>query len=116
PLNQDFLAIAEPDDVPDDEEIARQIELLDHGQLLLDLPLRFCSERTETRRRSVPGDLAKERHVGLAVRQRILRELIAEVRQCEIEALRKLPRVVDRVRKIVEKRAHFFGSLDVPLA
>ena len=40
PLHEDLLAAAELDDVPDDEEVAGQVELLDHGQLFLDLPLR----------------------------------------------------------------------------
>ena len=36
-MHQDFLAAAEIDQVPDDEEIAGQVELFDNGQFPLDL-------------------------------------------------------------------------------
>ena len=39
-LHEDLLAAAELHDVPDDEEVAGQVELLDHVQLFLDLRLR----------------------------------------------------------------------------
>ena len=61
-LHQDLLPLAELHDVPDDEEVPRQIELLDHGQLLFDLRLCFRRERSEARCGAVPGDLAQERH------------------------------------------------------
>ena len=41
-LHEDLLALAELDDVPDDEEVAGEIELLDHVQLFLDLRLRLA--------------------------------------------------------------------------
>src|SRR5213076_163864 len=100
---QDLLAIAEADDVPDDEEVAGQVELLDGGQLFFDLRLRARGERAEAGGGAVPGDLAEIRHRRLAGRQRIIGKLISEVGQREIERLRQLPGVVDRLRQIGEE-------------
>ena len=53
------LAPAEADDVPDDEEVAGEVELLDQRELVLDLRLRLRGERPEARARAVPGELAQ---------------------------------------------------------
>ena len=50
PLGEDVLAPAEVDDVPDDQEVAGEVELLDQVQLLLDLRLGLGGERPEARR------------------------------------------------------------------
>src|SRR4051794_7543980 len=46
PLHQDPLFAAKPDDVPHDQKISRQIELLDQRKLALDLPSRAVVIRT----------------------------------------------------------------------
>ena len=45
-----------------------------------------------------------------------MRKFVAEVCEGEVEALRKLPCVVDRFRQIAKKGTHLAGAFDVPLA
>src|SRR6188508_2083008 len=54
PLHQDVALAAEAHDVPDDEEVAGELELLDQLELLLDLGLGARGERAEARPRAVP--------------------------------------------------------------
>jgi hypothetical protein len=41
PLDEDVVVTAELHDVPDDQEVAGEIEFFDHRELVLDLPLRL---------------------------------------------------------------------------
>ena len=97
PLHENLLALAELDDVPDDEEVAGQVELLDRVQLFLDLRLCFRGERPEAHRGAVPGDLAQERHRRFAFRQRIVGKAVAEVGEREVERVGERPRAVERL-------------------
>jgi hypothetical protein len=58
-LGHDLLALAEADDVPDDQEVARQVELLDQVELLLELRLSTRGQRTKSGAGAVPGHPAQ---------------------------------------------------------
>ena len=107
---------AEAHDVPDDQEVAGEIELLDHRELLLDLGLGLRRQRTEAGARAVPGDLAQKRRRRLAGRQRIVGKSVAQVREREVEALRELARAVEGLRDVREELRHLGRALEVPLA
>ena len=70
---------AEVDDVPDDQEVAGEIELLDQIELARDLRARAVVKRTIAIARADVGNLAEERHLRLPRRHRIVGEAIAEI-------------------------------------
>ena len=112
-LHEDPVLEAEAHDVPDDQEVAGEIELLDHRELFLDLRLRARRQRTEARARAVPRDLPQVRGRRLAGRQRVLGEAVAEIREREVEALRELGGVVERLRQVGEELGHLARVLEV---
>ena len=116
PLHEDLLPQAELDDVPDDQEVAREVELLDHRELLLDLRLRARRQRPEARARAVPRDLPEKRLRRLPGRKRVLRKPVPEVGQGEVEPARELPRVVERLRQVREGRRHLLRAAEVAAA
>ena len=61
PLHEDVLLPAEIDDVPDDEEVAGELELLDEIELARDLRARAIVIRPIAIARADLGDLAQER-------------------------------------------------------
>ncbi len=73
------LCQAELDDVPDDQEVAFELELLDQAELALDLPALFFTVRLKAPQRPGFAELAQIRRHGFACRHRILRELVAEI-------------------------------------
>ena len=62
-LHEDALAPAEVHEVPDDEEVAGQLELADERQLPLDLAARFLVVRPVASARPLVGDSAEEREL-----------------------------------------------------
>ncbi len=78
-LHEDVLLPAEIDDVPDDQEVAGELELLDQIELARHLRAGAIVKRTIAVARADLGDLAQERDLGLAVGDRIFRKAIAEV-------------------------------------
>ena len=116
PLHEDPVLEAEAHDVPHDQEVAGEIELLDHRELLLDLGLGLRGQRAEARAGPVPGELAEVRGRRLAGRQRIVGKAVAEVRESEVEAPRKLRRGRDRPGQVREELLHLGGALEMPLA
>ena len=81
------LLAAVVDDVPDDEEIAGEIELLDQIELARDLRAGLVVIGPVAIARARVGDVAEKRHLGLAVRHRIRRKPVAEVRHRVLEPL-----------------------------
>ena len=65
-LHEDVLLPAEVDDVPDDQEVAGEIELLDEIELARHLRAGLVVIRPVAIARADLGDLAQERHLGLA--------------------------------------------------
>ena len=106
PLHEDVLLLAEVHDVPDDEEVAREVQLLDEVELLLELRLRLGRERPEARPRAFPRDAPEERRRRLARRERVRGEAVAEVREREGEALRELGALFEDARQVGEEGLH----------
>src|SRR5262249_28304700 len=88
-LHQDVLLTAEANNVPDDQKIAFQFQLLNQLQFAFDLKL--CARLKIGRRFSITiaktfaGVLAEERGHGLAIRNRIPGELVTKFFQCELQ-------------------------------
>ena len=115
PLGQDALLLAEAHQVPDDQEVAGQLELLDQRELLLDLRLGLGGQRAEAGAGAVPGEVAQVGVRRLVRRQRVVGEAVAEVLQGEVEALRELGGGLERLRQVGEQGGHLRGRLQVPL-
>ena len=102
---------AELDDIPDDQEIAGEIELFDQRQFALDLCLGALPQRSSAGMiaiaRAFVGALAQERIHGFARRNGIARELIAEIGERELQTIRELRGVGDGFRDIGEEARHF---------
>ncbi len=110
------MLLAEADDVPHDEEVARELELLDQRELLLDLGLRFGGERPEAGARAVPGELAKVGGGRLAGRQRIIGKPVAQIGEREVERAGEIERRSDRLGVIAPQLRHLARSFQVTLA
>ena len=108
-LGHDPFALAEPDDVPDDEEVAREIELFDEVELLLDLGLGAGGQGPVAGAGAVPGDLAEVGDGGLGDGQRVVGEAVAEIGQGELELVGELGRGAHRPRVVGEERRHLVG-------
>ena len=114
-LHEDVLLPAEIDDVPDDQEVAGELELLDQIELARDLRAGAIVKRAIAVARADLGDLAQERDLGLAVGDRIFRKAIAEVLHRELQAIGELARRVHGVRAIREQPRHLRRRLQVAL-
>ena len=71
-LGEDALAPAEVHEVPDDEEVAGEVELADERQLLLDLPAGLLVVRAVALARARLRGLAEERELRLPLRHRVV--------------------------------------------
>ncbi len=87
PLHQDVLLAAVIHDIPDDEEVAGELELLDEIELARDLRARLVVIRAVALARADVGDLAEKGHLGFARRHRVAREAIPEIVHRELEPL-----------------------------
>ena len=117
-MHQDFPLAAEANDVPDNEEVAGQVEFFDQVQLTLDLspgPLtKVGSGAAIALLKSFQSALPQERHHGLAFRNRVFWEFIAKIAELELEALGKFDRIGEGFRQIGEELLHFLGRFHVP--
>jgi hypothetical protein len=114
-LHEDVLLPAVADDVPDDQEIAGQIELVDQRQLALDLAARLVAVRPVALAGPLIGNLTEKRHHRLAVADRVDGKAIAEVVHRVLEPLAERPRAGQRVGAIGEQLRHRLGRLEVSL-
>jgi hypothetical protein len=124
-LGKDVLFAAEADDVPDDEEISGEVELLDEmefafdlaaGALLQVLIMEAVLWDAVARKRDAitpagafVGALAQKRHHGLAFGHGITRKFVAQIAKLEFEAGGKFGGVGDGFRQVGEELGHFFG-------
>src|SRR6202049_1150438 len=77
PLHKNVVPLAKANDVPNDQKVARKINLLDKGQFAVELPARFLMARSVARQHSFIGAVAQKLHLCLALRNRIPRKLVA---------------------------------------
>ncbi len=97
-LHENPLLAAEVHDVPDDQEIARQVELFDQVQLTLDLPRHMGLDRPIAIARAGLRDLPQERRHRLTCGHGVFREAIAEIRHRVGEAVGQFAGRVERLR------------------
>ena len=114
-LHEDVVLPAEVDDVPDDQEITGEVQLLDEIELARNLRARPIVVRAVSIARADLGHLPQERRLRLAWRNRIVREPVTEIGHRVLQAIRKLARAGDGVRPIAEERGHVRGRLEVSL-
>ena len=78
-LHQNILFAAEANDVPNDQEIAGEIEFFNHRQLALDLFAGFFVVAAIAGNHAFPRAFAKKMHLWLAVRNGIFRKFVAQI-------------------------------------
>ena len=115
PLHQDVVLAAVIDDVPDDQEVAGEIELVDEIELAFDLPARPIVVGPIALPCARLRQLAQERRHRLARRHRVFGEAVAEIRHRVAEAGGQLAGGVDRVRRVGEQARHRIRRLEIAL-
>jgi hypothetical protein len=115
-LHQHRCLAGEAHDVVHDQEVAREVELLDHRQLVLELAARTRRDgRAVALARAVLGEDAQERRLGLARRDRKLREAVAQVRERERAPLGDRARGADPGGAVGEALRHLFPRVQMLL-
>ncbi len=118
PLDEDVVPATVLDQIPDDEEVTRQVQASDETELALDLLARPLGQRA----RAVPrpgaalAERAEKAHRRLPRPQRIVGELIAEMLQREAEPERQLARVRHGLGAVEEEPLHHPPALHESLA
>src|SRR5215475_9142429 len=117
-LHQDVVTTAVLDQVPHDEEVAREVEAADELELVLDLMPGALGERTRAiANLGAPLAQHAEKSDGrLAGRQRELGEAIAEVLEGEAQTQGELAAIGHRGRAIGEEPLHLLRGLEESLA
>ncbi len=115
-LGHDALAPAEADDVPDDEEVAREVELPDQIELAFELGLGARGERPEAAAGAVPGHPAEVRDRALPRRQGVVREAVAELVEGELELGGEGRRLRDRPPPVGVQNPHLTRRAQMALA
>ena len=85
PLGEDPLPPAEVHEVPDDEEVPRELQLPDEPELALDLSARLLGVRPVALARPRLRHPAEERELTLPRRHRVVGELVAQILERELE-------------------------------
>ncbi len=113
-LHQNPLPPAEVDEVPDDEEIAGQVELLDEIQFARDLAPSPLVVRPIALARANLRDLPEERRHRLVRWHGIVRKAIAEIGHRVLQPFGQRFGGLERLGKIVEQPGHLTGRLQIP--
>ena len=114
-LDEDVVLPAEVDQVPHDQEVAGQIQLLDQIELARDLGPGAIVERTVALAGADVGDLAQERRLRLPRRHGIVGKAIAEIGHRVVEAIGELAGGGHGLRPIREQLRHLRRRLQVAL-
>ncbi len=114
-LHEDVLLAAKIHDVPDDQEVAGEIELLDEIELARDLGAGLVVIRAIAVARADLGDLAEKRRLVLARRHRIGRKPVAEILHGELQPLGERQRFADRLGPIGKEPDHLRRRLQISL-
>ena len=114
-LHHDVVFAAEIDDVPDDQKITGEPELLDQREFFIELRFHRRADRGVALLRAEKGDGAQERIHRVAIRHRVIGKIVAEIFEGKLEALRQAQGIGDRVRPIAKERFHFRCALQMAL-
>ncbi len=116
PLAEDAAAAREGDDVVHDEEVAGEVLLLDHRELVLDaLPILVRQVRVLARHRA-PDQLAQPRHRGVPLGHLLLRQSRLGAAQREGELFREFDATLDGAGVAREPRLHLVPRAQVRAA
>ena len=115
PCTRMSLLAAEADDVPDDEEIAGEIEFFDQRQVrarsgagaLLQIVI---GGGRSVLSRALPRCAGAGTNHGFAFRDRVAREFVAQVVEREFQARGKFHGVGDGLGQVGEEPRHFCGD------
>ena len=114
PLHQDVVLPAEIDDVPDDEEIAGERELLDQIELARNLRAGALVIRPVAIARAHFGHLPQETRLRFTRRHRVFGEPVADVRHRVLQPRAEFGRAFDRAGHVGEQRRHVGRRLEIP--
>ncbi len=110
PLRQHATLACVARDVPHDQEVAGEVELLDHAQLVLELAVRAFGKRMAVAHaRAVEGETAQQRRLRLAVFGGEGGEAVAEVAHAEGAALGDWRVAASHAGRSAKRRAHSAG-------
>ena len=115
PLHEDVVVPAEIHDVPDDQEVAGEIETLDEIELARNLRAGAVVIRPIALAGAEIGQLAEKRDVRLARRHRIIGKAVPEIGHRVIEPLAERLGRRQRLGQIAEQPRHLFGRLEIAL-
>ncbi len=110
--NPAFEAVA--DDVPDDEKITGQLQLLDQRQLVFQLPPHALGDGAIAVSRPLPYPLSQKGIHRFAIGHGITGKIVAQFFQCEFKTRGKLGCIRDRFETIGKKPRHAFGAAHMP--
>jgi hypothetical protein len=97
-LDEDALVSAELDDLPDDQEVSRQAELLDDGQFVLELGSHAGRNRSVTPSCALEREAAQASVRGLVRGQRKVGKAVSEIGESEPAAFGDRARIAQRLR------------------
>ena len=112
-LRQNAARLGEAHDVPDDQEIAGQLELFDQRQFALDLPLRAVVVGLVAAARAFVHARAQKAGHGFARGHGIARKFVTETVEREFQTRRDFERIGQRLGQVGEQAHHFRWSFDV---
>ena len=114
-LNQDAARSGELNDVPDHQEISRQAQLADDGELARDLGARAVVQRAVAIGGAAPGDRLQITLLRSAVGDGVGGEGVAEIGERERAAVGDRARGAHGGGEIAKQRGHFGGGFQVML-
>src|SRR5262249_14632090 len=114
-LHEDAALATVADDVPDDQEVAGELEPTDEAELVLELATDTVGDRPVTLARAAICQRAEVGHRRLSCRQREVGEAVPQIGQREGAALGDPAALSDGLRHVAEEGDHLDGRLQVTL-
>ncbi len=111
-MHHDAAAAGEPDDVPDHQEIACQIELADDAQLVRKLGPHFVGHGLIASGGALPGHRLQKALLGFTVGDRVAGKAVTEIGEGEPAALGDFVAARHRGGQVAKQGGHFFRSLE----
>src|SRR5690606_13246304 len=93
PLGEDSVLVTKSNQIPDDEEVAGEVQFSDQRELVLELGADLGAEALPVSPPgALPGELLEERLLALSGRRRVVGELVGQGLEGEGAALGDPPR------------------------
>ena len=113
-LHEDVVLPAEIHDVPDDEKVAGEIELLDEIELAGHLRAGAIVIRLVAVARAEVGNLPEKRRLRFTLRHGVIGKPIAEIRHRVLQPRGEVGGALDRAGHVGEQRRHLGRRLEIP--